>query len=197
MQRSPASISTSKFFTAEEIKLLKLHDDCRVPNSATRWVMFHQLGLLFSCQQPHFLKEDKTSCNLVQHVKETSAEKLLFELDSISDLFYIAMIDDPKTGLYSIRSKGHPSATDNMLVIPEGDNYVTYLRKALSINNNAKVLLGIAWTTGKALQYATAYPERLIVDTTYKNNVEKRALFLASGITSCNNAFIALCIFTL
>jgi hypothetical protein len=44
----------------------------------------------------------------------------------------------------------------------------------------------------KARQYAAAYPERLIIDTTYKNNAEKRALFLASGITSCNNAFIAL-----
>jgi hypothetical protein len=60
--------------------------------------MFYQLGLLLSRQQLHFLKVDKTNCNLVQHVKEKSVEKLLLELDSISDLFYIAMIDDPKTG---------------------------------------------------------------------------------------------------
>jgi hypothetical protein len=69
---------------------------------------------------------------------------------------------------------------------------VTYLRKALKVNDNSKVLLGVAWTTIDAVRYALAFPERLIIDTTYKSNVEKRALFLATGITSSNTSFIAL-----
>jgi len=69
---------------------------------------------------------------------------------------------------------------------------VTYLRKALGVHGGTKVLLGVVWTTEEALRYSNAFPERILIDTTYKSNIEQRALFVATGITSCNKSFISL-----
>ena len=195
MKRTPESIVSSKFITQEEINQIKLHDECRIPTAATRRLMFHQVGVMLTRQQLHFLKDGDEDHSKFSHIgnfiAQSSAEKLLSQLEAMEDTFFIALIDDPVSGLYSLRSKGRPSKNQRAF-LPEGEDYVTYLRKALKVQGGAKVLLAIVWTNKDALRYSLAFPERLIIDTTYKSNIEKRALFLGTGITSCNKTFIAL-----
>ncbi len=195
IRRSPEGISTTKFFSEDEIAQVKLQQQCHVPTTATRRVMFHQMGIMLDRNKLRFLKESTEGkgsvCLTAGHLGKTPAEKILSHLDSMCDVYYVALIDDAESGLYAIRSKGRPSKRE-ALDLPDVDNYTSYLGKSLQNNDSKKLLLEIALTTKDAIQYSAAFPERLIVDTTYKSNIEKRALLIGTGITSCNSTFIAL-----
>jgi hypothetical protein len=91
IKQSLEGISTTKFFSEDEIAQVKLKQQCHVPTTATRCVMFHQMGIMLDRNKLHFLKESTENKGNVSatagHLEKTPAEKILSHLDSMSDVF--------------------------------------------------------------------------------------------------------------
>ena len=66
------------------------------------------------------------------------------------------------------------------------------IRESQSIGILQSVLLGFAWVTDEELSLIQRFPEYLSADVTERTNIEKRGLFLLTGLDGNNSTFIGL-----
>jgi hypothetical protein len=122
----------------------------------------------------------------------SSAELLLQKFDDIvtnhTDVSYVALIHSSEQG-YKLRvPKGRPTKSCTSF----GTIDILSIHKSMQINDGQDVLLAFAWTTKKEEELARKFPEVFVMDVTEKTNIEKRGMFIVTGIDGNNKIFIAL-----
>jgi hypothetical protein len=64
------------------------------------------------------------------------------------------------------------------------------IRESQAIGIDQQVLLGFAWVTNEELSLVQRFPEYLSADVTERTNIEKRGMFLVTGLDGNNKIFI-------
>jgi MULE transposase domain len=64
--------------------------------------------------------------------------------------------------------------------------YANSIRQSLQLNDNAEILLGVAWTSDEERRRFSMHPEVLAVDVTEQTNKEKRPVVLVASLTPDN-----------
>ena len=132
-------------------------------------------------------------CNDFDH-KQSSAEKLLASFDKMKqdnhDIEFVALIHDAKLGKFLLKMpKGRPSKD---VQNPDEKMDITKIRESMGINDNQQVLLAFAWVTGDELRMVCKFPELFFMDVTEKTNLEKRGMFIATGMDGFGKIFVGL-----
>ena len=125
--------------------------------------------------------------------KNSSAENLIADFEKMKelgeDMSYVALIHDGIDGEFKIRTpKGQPSKVSAPLM----KNTIADIRKSMQLSNSQQVLLAFAWVSGEELSMVKRFPEMFMFDVTERTNIEKRGMFLATGIDGLGKIFIGL-----
>ena len=121
----------------------------------------------------------------------SSAEKVIKLMDMLiengAELDYCILVHSCDHEMTIRGPKGRPKK-----VMGANDFEINTIRESMKCNDNADVLLAIAWISGEERELIRRFPEFISADVTEKTNIEKRPLYLFTGMDGNNHLFPAL-----
>jgi hypothetical protein len=105
---------------------------------------------------------------------------------------YLAVYDDPETGLMMYRNKGRPSKREAAMKLncPEHvQEAAKQTRKELSYDDGKKLMLLFSLATDEMIRLVMMYPEVIFMDVTGQTNRQKKDLFIAAIKDSVGQVF--------
>jgi hypothetical protein len=182
-------------FTDDDKQLIQHCKQLMASNSMMAQLVgkYHDSNLMKPSQVRYLLQRAEAEKVLSDCAKSmSSAEIIIQQFDELtaqdSGTNYVALVHSSTYG-YKIRvPKGRPTKTCGTLT----DLDVEAIRKSLSLHDGQDILLAFAWVTSHEAQMAYKFPELFVMDVTEKTNVEKRGLFVVTGVDGNNKIFVAL-----
>jgi MULE transposase domain len=201
--------NSSLFLNDEELQLLKDSVAVQMEPAAAQALMMKRNGVLIPAHAISYLKEkeNRPMPKGVEARHISSADALLSYLKNRQDISYFAVYDDPSSSLITMPkkrlvkktvvringiSKETEEASDIDLQFAER---AAAKRKELSLSNDTKILLMLAWNTDEERRIFSLFPELLVADLTEGTNNAQRSVALFVGKDSNNQTFTALRVF--